>query len=245
MRILLVGEKVNLRNSNIPFDRRMGSGKFLHQALLNFSQAKYRFDFDNAIVNNKDNTNLIKKSKNYQVIVSLGNTSKRILDKLSIPSVKIEHPSFVKRFKSKLGIYKYFVEINNAIKKKNHPMFGKLRPISVRRKISKSLKGKRTGRRTALSLYSRNKRIIIRKQHNDRVLKLKRFYENRGYKTLADLQNGIRPDLIIRKGNKLIAIEVERCCDINSSKISNKLNNYKKINIFDDVKIEVLKEWGR
>jgi hypothetical protein len=65
------------------------------------------------------------------------------------------------------------------------------------------------------------------KIHNKLVKELKDNYKRKGYKVLSCFD--IQPDLIIRKGNKIIAVELER----NILNIIKKKEQFKRTNLFD------------
>jgi len=65
--------------------------------------------------------------------------------------------------------------------------------------------------------------------HKEKILELKEKYEKEGYEVITELD--VRPDLIIRKDNKIIAVEVQR---------GKPKNNYNKQRVFDEVKWEMI-----
>lgn len=120
MKILLVGEKVNSKVSNKPFDRRFNSGAYLHSALLEIKliypiEIDTIVHLDNAIMNGKINKRLKVKSLQYDKIITLGNIADKILNKLEINHKTIVHPAFHKRFRSKEGIKGYAKLLEDVI----------------------------------------------------------------------------------------------------------------------------------
>jgi hypothetical protein len=109
-KILLVGERCNIKISNIPFDRRMGCGKFLYESLLHLFEyvqdTSFKFYFNNVIVNGKINKTLKNKSKG-KTVIALGNAADKVLTELKIKHKKLQHPAFFKRFRSKEGSKRY------------------------------------------------------------------------------------------------------------------------------------------
>lgn len=110
-KILFIGEQVNRKRSNIPFDNRYNSGKFLCDALVYGFRATvisgvFKFYFDNSIVNGRINKKLINKSKG-KTVIALGNIADKILTELKIKHKKVPHPAFFKRFRSKEGYKGY------------------------------------------------------------------------------------------------------------------------------------------
>lgn len=117
--ILFVGERVNSKVSNIPFDDRMGSGKFLHKALISlpwYLVVNCAFNFDNVYKGNRINKELIEKALLYDRVIALGNIAFKELNKMNIICSKISHPSFYKRFKSRRGFKGYSKVIEEAIR---------------------------------------------------------------------------------------------------------------------------------
>ena len=106
--ILFVGEKVNRRKSNIPFDRRMGCGKFLHEAIYYLENNPWiSVDFDNTFKNNRLNKCLLIRQYDYNRVIALGRIAYKELNKLGVNCKYIPHPAFFKRFHSKEGINGY------------------------------------------------------------------------------------------------------------------------------------------
>ena len=118
--------------------------------------------------------------------------------------------------------------------------------------ISKSKRGYRHTNKAKLNmikghqgLSSWNKGIQMKKsvklkiiksifEHNKMILKLKNQYNKQGYLVLTALE--VIPDLILKRGNKLIAIEIERYKD-NESRMRRKMKNYKGNKFFNEIKI--------
>lgn len=100
--------------------------------------------------------------------------------------------------------------------------------FKISKKTSEKLRRLRIGKHWDKSV--KLKMSKSNKQHNNFVLKLKKHYNSLGYKTMSFLD--LQPDLIIRKGGKLYAIEVER----QTHSIRHKLERYKKVNVFDEIK---------
>lgn len=105
--------------------------------------------------------------------------------------------------------------------KGNHN-FGKRFPKSVCKKLRDSHTG------IIRSKDSIKLQIKSHKKHNAVVRYLSLAFKQNDFKAVTTLD--IQPDLIVRKGNKLIAIEVE-VKDING-----KLDKYDKIDIFDEIR---------
>lgn len=117
-------------------------------------------------------------------------------------------------------------------KGKNNGMFGKKNPSLSKYNKEHPVKGKLNGRygKTVFKT-TRNKISISYITHNYRVSKLKKEYINKGYKVLSCFD--IIPDLIIKRGNKISAIEVER--NLTNSRKRMKIHNYKKSTLFDNL----------
>ena len=116
--ILFVGERCNIKISNIPFDKRYNSGKFLYKSLQNLPHWIYEschFEFDNVYKGNRINRQLERKQYSVDRVIALGDKSFRLLFKMNISCVYVPHPSFYKRFKSKRGYKGYSKLISEAI----------------------------------------------------------------------------------------------------------------------------------
>jgi len=115
-RYLFVGEQVNKRKSDIPFDKRYNSGKFLHDSIIYLENIEWiKVDFDNIYKGRKLNKSIKRKQYKYNEIIALGRVAEKELNRMNINCIYVPHPSFFKRFHSKEGINKYSQIILEAI----------------------------------------------------------------------------------------------------------------------------------